>query len=380
MLERCPTSCKKPKKKKKKKADQPAAAAAASAEPPPPPTGPADKNPNCGSWAASGECENNPDYMMAECHASCTGGGAEAEARDIHQDCAAWVQDGECYRNPAFMLQQCRASCAKFAADNDAILQDTSDTCVNFALKGGCASDPEKANRQCRASCHIQHVCANHTEMVTCSKALRCEPIGDLKPDCEARARAGKCGTEPMRMLKECLKSCSELDLIGTLRFHLPHERTRLSTLIDLPGPQRRLAGFYQTPPSARNTDLAALAMCDPHDGGGAEEEKSEAYTAAVGGEALSRTSHEGISRPGALAAAVEPLPLGPLDFTPNRERTLACPTASRACRSTRARRAWSRYSTSRSHRGSATCISCSHPRNAITYSRWPIRSSRARP
>lgn len=327
MLERCPTSCKKPKKKKKKKADQPAAAAAASAEPPPPPTGPADKNPNCGSWAASGECENNPDYMMAECHASCTGGGAEAEARDIHQDCAAWVQDGECYRNPAFMLQQCRASCAKFAADNDAILQDTSDTCVNFALKGGCASDPEKANRQCRASCHIQHVCANHTEMVTCSKALRCEPIGDLKPDCEARARAGKCGTEPMRMLKECLKSCSELDLIGTMRFHLPHERTRLSTLIDLPGPQRRLAGFYQTPPSARNTDLAALAMCDPHDGGGAEEEKSEAYYRSRRGEkpSLERRMKEYRDR----ARWQQPWSRyhwDRWDFTPNRERTPRVP------------------------------------------------------
>ena len=366
------------KKKKKKKADQPAAAAAASAEPPPPPTGPADKNPNCGSWAASGECENNPDYMMAECHASCTGGGAEAEARDIHQDCAAWVQDGECYRNPAFMLQQCRASCAKFAADNDAILQDTSDTCVNFALKGGSASDPEKANRQCRASCHIQHVCANHTEMVTCSKALRCEPIGDLKPDCEARARAGKCGTEPMRMLKECLKSCSELDLIGTMRFHLPHG-VRDSTLIDLPGPQRRLAGFYQTPPSARNTDLAALAMCDPHDGGGAEEEKSEAYYRSRRGEkpSLERRMKEYRDR----ARWQQPWSIYHWDrwvFTPNRERTPRVPH---------------RFSRVPEHEGSSRMVTVQHisfsprirylhqllsPENAITYSRWPIRSSRS--
>ena len=30
-------------------------------------------------------------------------------------------------------------------------------------------------------------------------------------------------------MLKNCLKACSETDLPGLMRFHLPHQRTTLS-------------------------------------------------------------------------------------------------------------------------------------------------------
>ena len=57
-------------------------------------------------------------------------------------------------------------------------------------------------------------------------------------------------------------KACSENDLPGLMRFHLPHKRTTLSTHIDLPGSPPRMAGFYQTPPNARMTELVAKALC----------------------------------------------------------------------------------------------------------------------
>ena len=252
MATKCPKACPKKRKLAKK-------------EPPPSAATPRDSNTNCPTWAAAGECDSNPGFMLNECKHACANGGAgaEPEAVDIHQDCAAWVSDGECYRNPAFMLQQCKASCSKFAADNDSILQDTSDTCVNFALKGGCDSDTKKASTICRASCHIQRICANHTETVTCSKALRCEAIGDLKSDCASRAAKGECEKNPITMLKQCLKSCSEQDVDGLMRFHMPHTRTTVSKLIDLPYTPPRLAGFYATPPQSRNGDMSALAVCD---------------------------------------------------------------------------------------------------------------------
>ena len=222
MLERCPTTCSERAKKK----------APPKKAPPEKKSGLEDKDPNCGVWAASGECDKNPVYMKDHCAAACSGESSEV-LQDLNQDCEAWVGDGECYRNPAFMLQQCRASCGKFASENENILQDTSDECVNFALTGGCTSEPTKASTKCRASCHIQRICANHTETTTCSRALRCEALGDHKSDCEARAKSGECAKQPMKMLKECLKSCSEHDLEGMMRFHLPHVRTTLSALID---------------------------------------------------------------------------------------------------------------------------------------------------
>ena len=46
------------------------------------------------------------------------------------------------------------------------------------------------------------------------------------------------------------------------MRFHLPHKRSILSPLIDLPGYQPRMAGFYATPPGKRNDDFEALHHC----------------------------------------------------------------------------------------------------------------------
>jgi hypothetical protein len=147
MQERCPGAC--PKKAARKAAPST-----------PKPAAPLDANPNCITWASGGECVSNPQYMLGECPHACAaaarGEEVGGDAEDIHQDCAAWVQDGECFRNPAFMLQQCKASCSKFAAANDDILQDTSDSCVNFALRGGCVQDIKKADTICRASCYIQ--------------------------------------------------------------------------------------------------------------------------------------------------------------------------------------------------------------------------------
>ena len=35
-----------------------------------------DNHPECGAWAARGECANNPNYMMQSCRASCAALGA----------------------------------------------------------------------------------------------------------------------------------------------------------------------------------------------------------------------------------------------------------------------------------------------------------------
>mmetsp|Transcript_38486 Transcript_38486/g.80840 ORF Transcript_38486/g.80840 Transcript_38486/m.80840 type:complete len:732 (+) Transcript_38486:224-2419(+) len=231
-----------------------------------------DNHEHCAFWASHGECEKNARFMLEQCATSCASPKSSAKAADtpvgksaatdLHEDCAAWVKDGECYRNPAFMLQQCRASCERFAESNENILQDTSDSCVNFALQGGCESNAHKASTQCRASCHIQRICGNQTDAVVCQKALRCEAIQDKHASCERRAAQGECRTQPQTMLRDCLKSCSESDLQGLMQFHLPHKRTILSPLIDLPGTPPRLSGFYSTPPNARNTEPEARAQC----------------------------------------------------------------------------------------------------------------------
>ena len=113
----------------------------------------------CAFWAANGECENNPVFMLTSCSKSCgcrdvppeltqqieaarraaaggdgsssgaadgatseaaggaasgTGGGGGDPAcvdRDKTGACATWAASGECEKNPAFMKLKCAASC-----------------------------------------------------------------------------------------------------------------------------------------------------------------------------------------------------------------------------------------------------------------------------
>ena len=64
-----------------------------------------DSDGNCAHWADSGECEQNPTFMLSTCPASC------AAAQDAGDDaeCTLLVASGRCRSDVA--LVKCRASC-----------------------------------------------------------------------------------------------------------------------------------------------------------------------------------------------------------------------------------------------------------------------------
>ena len=68
-----------------------------------------DDNPLCGSWAQSGECIRNPQYMWAVCSLAC----GSLSYSDNDPSCAGWAEAGECEKNSEFMLAMCNASCVK---------------------------------------------------------------------------------------------------------------------------------------------------------------------------------------------------------------------------------------------------------------------------
>ena len=68
-----------------------------------------DDNPLCGSWAQSGECIRNPQYMWAVCSLAC----GSLSYSDNDPSCAGWAESGECEKNSEFMLAMCNASCVK---------------------------------------------------------------------------------------------------------------------------------------------------------------------------------------------------------------------------------------------------------------------------
>ena len=84
-----------------------------------------DRNSQCASWKANGECTKNPAFMSAQCCQACAAdsaatGNAATASRQVRDPscsdragagCRAWAESGECTRNPSFMLNECASSC-----------------------------------------------------------------------------------------------------------------------------------------------------------------------------------------------------------------------------------------------------------------------------
>ena len=72
---------------------------------------------DCRAWAAAGECDVNPTYMLATCAFSCGCRAPPAPLvpacydKDTTGACATWAAAGECEANPAYMKLRCAASC-----------------------------------------------------------------------------------------------------------------------------------------------------------------------------------------------------------------------------------------------------------------------------
>ena len=71
----------------------------------------------CPLWAERGDCGSNPEWMKANCAASCkecTAAGAAGDvpvaAQSVDQ-CSLWAERGECFSNQRFMCVQCSSSC-----------------------------------------------------------------------------------------------------------------------------------------------------------------------------------------------------------------------------------------------------------------------------
>jgi len=82
--------------------------------PPPPPATCSDGNQLCPGWAASGECQRNPGWMLENCRLSCGNcptTPTPAPCTDNNAGCAAWAASGECQANPGWMLENCCQSC-----------------------------------------------------------------------------------------------------------------------------------------------------------------------------------------------------------------------------------------------------------------------------
>ena len=77
----------------------------------------ADEHPNCPTWARTGECDRNRDFMRIHCQKSCkevadTGG----KDTDYDPNCPGWAKHGHCKKAAGYMLVNCKKSCKAVGA------------------------------------------------------------------------------------------------------------------------------------------------------------------------------------------------------------------------------------------------------------------------
>merc|ERR1719394_1002456 len=139
---------------------------------PTPSPGPcSDDNQNCGNWAASGQCQANPAYMLENCRLSCGVCSPPTQApapptqapapptpcTDENQNCGIWAASGQCEANPAYMLVNCALSCGVCSPPTQAPAPppctDENQNCGNWAASGQCEANPAYMLVNCALSC-----------------------------------------------------------------------------------------------------------------------------------------------------------------------------------------------------------------------------------
>ncbi|KAL3780752.1 hypothetical protein ACHAW5_006422 [Stephanodiscus triporus] len=146
-----------------------------------------DKEPRCAYWAAEGECEENPDYMLVECQLSCNScpeplvlspeearlmeavakygvaqrveGKKAPETLDVIRRTVNYMEN-DIYTNSTYDLsEEILAECT-----------NREDLCAFWAVIGECEKNPTYMKTKCAPSCRT-------CELIDIN--IRCPPIGD---------------------------------------------------------------------------------------------------------------------------------------------------------------------------------------------------------
>nr|XP_006819793.1 PREDICTED: zinc metalloproteinase nas-15-like [Saccoglossus kowalevskii] len=115
-----------------------------------------DTNERCASWAADGECQANPTYMLENCKQSCAecpSSVVPADCIDHNDMCDDWARRGECVKNPNYMHSSCKRSCGKCSAYTKVCL-DENELCGWWASDDECRNNPGYMNVNCKKSCN----------------------------------------------------------------------------------------------------------------------------------------------------------------------------------------------------------------------------------
>ena len=162
----------------------------------------------CDGWAEAGECEMNPEWMLASCAKECADLPPPSTA-----ECERWAASGECEDNSVYMLGATRGG-----GSGSGSIGSGSGGGGGGGGGGGregqCVAACEAVRR--RPSCTIE-VCRG--AVVACAQFNRSAAVPAAQKqqqqqatECDGWAEAGECERNPEWMLASCAKECADRD------------------------------------------------------------------------------------------------------------------------------------------------------------------------
>ena len=104
-----------------------------------------DQNANCSAWAARGECDKNPNYMLVYCCASCKAIDGGGGGSDCEYACSDYgYREGQCYRG-----WLCTAGCLDYIGQCPSDQSQCKYACEDYGFAEGECRNKWKCKNGC---------------------------------------------------------------------------------------------------------------------------------------------------------------------------------------------------------------------------------------
>ncbi|CAL1543600.1 unnamed protein product [Lymnaea stagnalis] len=177
-------------------------------------------NDNCEKWAKTGECENNPTWMINNCRQAC-GKCDDGTCKNFYDDvqCTIWAQKLECLSNSEWMSKHCALACGRGLCESVATL-----TTPRTTSKSGVAiivwsiiSSPTMS-RHYSVVHHRSEICSG---LIISSLSIvisgECKNLHRSDTECDIWAKNDHCTINPNWMRKNCRKACQACQGVGVV-------------------------------------------------------------------------------------------------------------------------------------------------------------------
>uniref|UniRef100_A0A0B6ZGJ8 Metalloendopeptidase n=1 Tax=Arion vulgaris TaxID=1028688 RepID=A0A0B6ZGJ8_9EUPU len=168
-------------------------------------------NPTCEKWAVGGECETNPQYMIANCRKACNKCD-DGNCKNFYDDvqCQIWAQKLECLTNGDWMGKHCAKACGRGLCEGvnpTKEIQTRRTTTSGIVRRSTTATTVKRSTTNASVKRTTTGASVKRSTMSIVTNGP-CRNLHSSDTECDIWARTDHCNINPQWMLKNCAMAC----------------------------------------------------------------------------------------------------------------------------------------------------------------------------